>query len=646
MIALRKILYPEQPISQWGIIAGGIAMILLVGALDYLTGPKFSLVLFYVLPIGYAAWYGGRASGLWAAALTAVVWVLSGLLIRHGGMAFVEGWNTFTHVLVFTALALILSELRKVEAGRLKLVKDEYSRLVETVVEAILAVDSVGRITFASARASDMLGHPVSSLLNRTLSTLVSDEKSRSIIESLGADHAIGDDPVEVSFQHPDGSIIWTLVRLTRTIDETGLQDELVLLLTDVTELKESKEELQRRFEEITSFQQFSEELARSLDLSERVQKSLDTVLSITHFDAACIYFVNESRAQLELAAEKGFSPEFINYVRIRPLDHGVTGKVASTGEAIFLRDAMDEPLFDKNVREIEDIRAFISVPLFARDKGLGVLNVALHRPYDFSEPERLMMQTLGRQIGMAVHNAQLYEAAREREEEIRRLSLDLVKVQENERKRFARELHDGLSQVLTTLKISAELVAKNFRTDVAATEEHVSNVLLLTDEAQSEATQIAFDLRPSILDDFGLSAAISMRASRFEQVTGIRVELHLPASDVRFDSLVETTVYRIIQETLSNVAKHSGAKRVMIQLLMRDQVLAITVMDNGVGFDVKNWLKEGDTKPHYGLRNVKERVQFMEGMFRIESSPGRGTEFLIEIPLKHFMNSRSQHAQ
>jgi len=262
-------------------------------------------------------------------------------------------------------------------------------------------------------------------------------------------------------------------------------------------------------------------------------------------------------------------------------------------------------------------------------------LNIIRRTPFTFSPGEQLMLQTLGKQIGISLENSYLYEMARQREQEIRRLSVDLVQVQEEERRRFARELHDGLSQVLTTLKINTELALKNSGVDDEAAQKHLKEVISLASEAQTEAKQIAYDLRPAILDDFGLKAAINLHASNFERRTSIAVDLHMPPLDVRFGSLIETTIYRIVQELLTNVAKHSHATRVTIQMLLRGKVLALTVADNGQGFDVRRGMGPYTDRPHYGLRNVRERVEFFGGVFRAESVPGEGTEIMIELPIQ-----------
>ncbi|MEK9138854.1 MAG: GAF domain-containing sensor histidine kinase [Bacteroidota bacterium] len=327
------------------------------------------------------------------------------------------------------------------------------------------------------------------------------------------------------------------------------------------------------------------------------------------------------------------------------PVGSGVTGKVAQTGIPQFVEDAEFNIDVNQSLRAMDSLHAIGYVPLVSKEKVLGVMTVFLRRPHRFSESEQMMLQSFGKQIGIALENAKLFETASEREQQVRRLSIELVKVQEDERKRFARELHDGLSQVLTTLKINTELAAKNFLSDTAEAERHLKEALNLADEAQTEAKRLAYDLRPAILDDFGLKAAIAVLASSFERRTGIAVEFISPIPDVRFDSLLETSVYRIVQELLTNVAKHAVASQISIQLLLREDTLVLEVADNGRGLELGKAAAVSAGGTHFGLRNIRERVEFFGGSFRTESVEGRGTEVMIELPIGQLMLPRQRQA-
>lgn len=229
----------------------------------------------------------------------------------------------------------------------------------------------------------------------------------------------------------------------------------------------------------------------------------------------------------------------------------------------------------------------------------------------------------------------QLLKEATKRKTELEKLSNDLVFIEESERKKFSRELHDSLGQVLTTLKINLDLSGATMQEDILKSKEYIDECRNLVDEAIREVKQISYDLRPLVLDDFGLNAALRVQASQFQKRVGISTFLNLEAEDRRFDPTVETVIYRIVQEVLTNIAKHSRATRVNIQLFKRDNVLALTVSDNGIGFDVDKLSKREEQEAHFGLRNIQERVEFLGGKLYIDSTMGKGTEISVELVLK-----------
>lgn len=228
-----------------------------------------------------------------------------------------------------------------------------------------------------------------------------------------------------------------------------------------------------------------------------------------------------------------------------------------------------------------------------------------------------------------------LLKEATKRKTELEKLSNDLVAVEERERKKFSRELHDSLGQILTTLKINLDLTNKTLTEDILKSYEYIQECRNLVDEAISEVKQISYDLRPSVLDDFGLSAALRLQTSQFQKRVGIPTTLNLEVEDCRFHPTIETVIYRIVQEVLTNIVKHSQATQVSIQLFKRDNVLVLTVFDNGIGFDTEKLDKLEEHEAHFGLRNIQERVEFLGGKLYIDSAMGKGTEISVEIILK-----------
>ncbi|MDI6803729.1 MAG: PAS domain S-box protein [Bacteroidota bacterium] len=228
-----------------------------------------------------------------------------------------------------------------------------------------------------------------------------------------------------------------------------------------------------------------------------------------------------------------------------------------------------------------------------------------------------------------------LLKEATKRKTELEKLSNDLVFVEERERKKFSRELHDSLGQALTALKINLDLSDTTMQEDILKSKEYIEECRNLVDEAVREVKQISYDLRPSVLDDFGLNAALRLQTSQFQKRVGISTILNLEVEDRRYDPTIETVIYRIVQEILTNIVKHSQANQVSIQLFKRDNVLVLTVSDNGIGFDMDKLTKREEQEAHFGLRNIQERVEFLGGKLYIDSTMGKGTEISVEIVLK-----------
>ncbi len=607
--------------------------VFLLATLDFIGGTRISLVLFTALPIVYVSWFDGRKYGLLLAVASVILFTLEGF---KTGFISIHGMNVLIYAVALTGVAFLTDSLRRWHTARLAEVENRYTRVVEAAIEGIVATNTEWEISFANKRAASLFGETSEQLLGKNLLELLHDHAERNRLCERTIEFAMPSGPLELEFTKKGGGSFWALVTFTPTKSFAGRQDGMILLLTDISELKHSERELDRRYQEISAMQRLSSGLSQSLDLAARLENAVDTVLDVTGFDAGSIFLLDETRNELQMQYHRGFvSEEFLNRAKKWPIGKGATGQTARTGIPYFMEDAIDNPVMDQQMRALEGVRAFASIPLLSKEKVQGVLNIMARRPFAFTPGDQMMLQTLGKQIGISLENARLYEMAQQRERQVRRLSIDIVQVQEEERRRFARELHDGLSQLLTTLKINSELAMKNSDTDIAAAQKHLKEVIALANEAQMEAKQIAYDLRPAILDDFGLKAAIGLHATNFERRTGIVVDLHMPPSDIRFGSLIETTLYRIVQELLTNVAKHAKASRVTLQMLVRNDVLALFVADNGKGFETSKTFSAYAEQPRYGLRNVRERVEFLGGMFRAESSSGRGSEFMIELPVR-----------
>lgn len=248
----------------------------------------------------------------------------------------------------------------------------------------------------------------------------------------------------------------------------------------------------------------------------------------------------------------------------------------------------------------------------------------------------RAMLRIQRAESGLRAAHAELERRVAERTEELsranatlRQLSRRLVEVQETERRYVARELHDEMGQVLTGLKLGLDLALKSSE---GAMRERLQQAVSATQELTDKVRQLSLNLRPPMLDDLGLPVALEWFARRYTQQTGIRVDFRHGAFPKRLPASHETAMFRIAQEAMTNVARHSGVKEIVVRLWHGLESVGLQIEDQGKGFDPAAALRAGISS---GLVGMRERVELLGGQFSLESSPGQGTRITAEIPLE-----------
>ena len=255
----------------------------------------------------------------------------------------------------------------------------------------------------------------------------------------------------------------------------------------------------------------------------------------------------------------------------------------------------------------------------------------AMFRGYEVGAVDFLMKpvipEVLKSKVAVFVELFRKSERLRESEDKLRRLAAHLISVREEERAHIAREIHDELGQVLTGIKMEVGQLAKRL-TDPALLAK-TDSMSKLIDSTVQTVRKIATGLRPEMLDDMGLIAAVAWQAKEFQKRTGIRCRAKLPP-EVKFDIDISTAMFRIFQEILTNVARHSRATRVDIELTLGAEQVGLEVTDNGVGIQDD----ELTARKSLGLLGMQERALLFGGDVRITGTPGHGTRVSVTIPL------------
>ena len=215
--------------------------------------------------------------------------------------------------------------------------------------------------------------------------------------------------------------------------------------------------------------------------------------------------------------------------------------------------------------------------------------------------------------------------------EQLRALYVQLADLEEGERRQLARELHDQVGQNLTALGINLNVVL-NQLSDLSRekVEARLHDSLRIATETAVSIRDVMAALRPQVLDDYGLKAALQMEAERFADRTGISIEVIGKEASPRASDGVETTLFRIAQEALTNVSKHGRAKQAVVRLAQTDGRIRLSIEDDGVGFDPAE-VNPGP-RSGWGLMNMRERIQSHDGSLQVISAPGEGTRIVVEV--------------
>jgi len=272
------------------------------------------------------------------------------------------------------------------------------------------------------------------------------------------------------------------------------------------------------------------------------------------------------------------------------------------------------------------------SVPLRTSTGIVGLMNLVLPSGRLFSQRELALLATVGGEVGLAIEKAQLLTELQDKE----RLRGDLIKkllgAYEDERRRIARELHDETGQALTALILNVEMVRAAVEQGEAASVGELERLKGLAEATLEEVRKLIYDLRPTILDDLGLAAALRWYVHHQVIPRGLEVDLRIELGGKRLDPVLETALFRIAQEALWNVVKHAAATRVEVTLALNDGRVRLQIKDDGRGF--QHQPRRNPLAGGAGLGGIQERATLLGGTVHISSLPEAGTEIVAELPV------------
>ncbi len=388
---------------------------------------------------------------------------------------------------------------------------------------------------------------------------------------------------------------------------------------------------------EILTLSRISAALSGLWDLDAILGVGLDSALEFMNGTVGEILLINEGNQSLSRRVHRGLSKEFVTGFHTN-LGEGVTGSVAQSGKAILVEDVSADPqVTHRELLLAEGLKTFISVPLRAKERVVGVLNISSHHRRKFSNDDMYFLYAIGDQLGIAIENARLYERLRNARQRLRNLARQNLVAEEDERRRIARELHDETSQSLSgiALQIQALIEMSNIPgTPDVDFVNGLKKVQALTVQVHNEVSRLISNLHPALLDTLGLVPAVRQHTETRLQPLDMKVSVEIRGKERRLPPDVEAALFRFIQGAVGNVAQHSQAKSVTVSLEFASSEFNIKVNDNGQGFDVSEITDVEESGRGRGLFSMRERIGFLGGTSGIESEIGKGTTVWARIPI------------
>ncbi|CAG0988994.1 partial Oxygen sensor histidine kinase NreB, partial [Anaerolineae bacterium] len=503
---------------------------------------------------------------------------------------------------------------------------------VPVVLYTFRVIEAIPMTTWVSPNVEQITGFSPNRFIDTPdfwQSRLHPDDRAQ-VLDQLREAAGTASGSVEYRWQRADGSYCWFLDRFQVT--PRGEHAERVGTWLDITKRKhaEQAEHAQRVLAEV--LRDTAESFNNMLDADQVLKCLLANVARIVPCDGANVMLV--TNGVLRLVTWHG-------YVKFAKPDLGHSDndwesrasfqQMFESGQPILISDTHGDAAWVKWT-ETPWIRSYIGAPIRALGKIIGFLNVDSATPDLLNTTHVERLKAITDQASVALSNVHLFTETRQKAERLRVLSQCLVEAQEIERARIARELHDEIGQILTGLMVDLHYIERHAQEPTLILA-RATDAKQLTNKALESLHQLVVDLRPTSLEHQGLATALRQYIDHFSQQYEMPVEFdEIGLGDVRLSDEVEIALYRIVQEALTNVARHARARAAEVLLTQREGWLRVLIWDDGIGFDA------GATvlKNRMGLAGMRERAEMLGGRFHVESKVGFGTTVRVEVPHVH----------
>lgn len=400
-------------------------------------------------------------------------------------------------------------------------------------------------------------------------------------------------------------------------------------LHSEIAERERAEKEIRRQAARAEAMLRMAERINTQLDLNSLLSVVCQETARVLNVSAAGIMLYDTRRERFDHAADCGLKPAFLE--GFKPIPRELYEQYRQYfGSPIVIPEVQEVDDFpNAELCAEQDVSTVVIAGMYSEGRLIGILNVySVGESQSFLEDDLILLQTFASQAAVGITKARLFEQVRAGRQRLQTLSKRLVEVQEEERRYLASELHDQIGSVLTGLQFylgaGKNLSREELLADMAEAHSMVTNLM-------EQVRELSLNLRPAMLDDLGLLPTLLWYFDRYTVQTGVRVDFTHSGIEERFSPELETAAYRIVQEALTNVARHSGADQVVVNIKADGHTLKVHLEDQGRGFDPARVMAD---KRSFGLVGMRERASFTNGQLEIQSIPEKGTTLIALFPV------------
>ncbi len=497
--------------------------------------------------------------------------------------------------------------------------------VIEGTTDAVFVKDLQGHYLMINSAGARFIGKPVEEIIGKTDLELFSSDTGQQIMEN--------DRRIMVLGETQTIEELGTSIGVTRTYlstkgvyrDHQGKAIGLIGTCRDITERKKAENRLARINECFLSF---------GTDPHENIARLTALCGELLEATFAC-YNRLDSGMLSSLATWQ--APPSYQLVS-KPDGHICYDVINRPDDGIVVVSNLQQTLYAKSDANISAYKLQTYVGKAVKCEGIKVGSICVFYQNNFipSEADKKILGIIASAIGIEDERMTANESLRHTLKRVQQLSQHILSMQEDQYKTISRELHDNIAQSLNALKLKLEKVDRNSHIrgnkELARTRQEIKETISLLMRLSQQIRRLSKQMRPEVLDELGLIIALQSYIRDFQNMTGIQTDFIFGGRTTHFSPGIETQLYRIVQEGLSNIAKHAQASYVVVSLRQIKNELILSILDNGVGFFVDPLKKEEQGLQGLGLITMQERTNLLKGSIEIASGPGNGTKIMVKV--------------